>query len=83
VHFSPKPGLVLRYDFLWKDEQIAGKQDGSKDRPCAVVLVSSPKTDGSVNVVVCPVTHAIPNSDEGAVEIPYKVARPGQNHEDI
>ena len=34
---SLRQGLVIRYDFLWPEEQAAGKQEGVKDRPCVVV----------------------------------------------
>ena len=72
---DPKAGLVIRYDFLWKEEQIAGRGDGAKDRPCAIILVSKPREDGSKDVVLCPITHSSPKRGETAVEIPYKVSR--------
>ena len=28
----PKPGMVIRYDYLWADDATAGK-DAGKDRP--------------------------------------------------
>jgi hypothetical protein len=71
---TPEPGLVIRYDFLWKDEARTGREEGAKDRPCAVVLATRPK-DGRREVVLCPITHAPPRPGETAVEIPYKVAR--------
>ena len=74
MRVTPEPGLVIRYDFLWKDEARTGREEGAKDRPCAVVLATRPQ-DGRREVVVCPITHAPPRAGETAVEIPYKVAR--------
>lgn len=72
---EPEAGLVIRYDFLWKDEWDKGAVHGQKDRPCAIILVTRPNEDNTRNVLVCPVTHRPPRSGETAVEIPYKVAR--------
>ncbi len=35
---EPELGLVIRYSYLWKSEHDAGRDEGSKDRPCAIVL---------------------------------------------
>jgi len=72
---DPKPGLVIRYDFLWKEEERAGRNQGMKDRPCAIILATKPKEDGSREVVLCPITHSPPQGKESGVEIPAKVAR--------
>lgn len=34
----PQPGLVIRYAYLWKREYDQGRDEGSKDRPCAIVM---------------------------------------------
>ena len=73
--FEPRPGLVIRYDFLWKEEQRSGREQGVKDRPCAIILVSRERDDGSREVVLCPLSHAPPRAGESAVEVPSKVAR--------
>ena len=39
------PGLVLRYSYLWRAEQLRGREEGVKDRPCAVVMVVT-QSDG-------------------------------------
>ena len=36
---EPRVGLIVRYSFLWSREAAAGLEEGSKDRPCAIVLV--------------------------------------------
>ena len=51
---EPKPGLVLRYDYLWTHEAAAG-QDQGKDRPACLVAA----TDALVrprHVVLLPIT---------------------------
>jgi hypothetical protein len=73
--FDPKPGLVIRYDFLWKAEEQAGRTEGRKDRPCAIILVTQPREDGSKDVILCPITHTPPRTGESAIEIPYKMAQ--------
>jgi hypothetical protein len=35
---TPRAGLVIRYSYLWQSEAAAGREDGVKDRPCAIVL---------------------------------------------
>jgi hypothetical protein len=37
---EPVPGLVIRYAYLWLDEHRQGLEEGVKDRPCAVILVT-------------------------------------------
>ena len=34
---KPVPGLVVRYSYLWHREYLAGREEGQKDRPCAIV----------------------------------------------
>ncbi len=74
MEFEPKPGLVVRYDFLWKEDSVKGLVSG-KDRPCAIVLTTAAKTDGSVGVLLCAITHAPPGQGETAVAMPPAVAR--------
>lgn len=66
---KPVPGLVIRYSFLWSHEAKAGGEEGSKDRPCAVLLATTTK-DGEQIVTVLPVTHTPPADERLAVEIP-------------
>lgn len=75
VSFEPKPGLIIRFDFLWKEEESAGHTDGLKDRPCAIILTTKPKEGGTRDVVLCPITHSPPQKGESAIEIPAKLAR--------
>ncbi len=66
---SPHPGLVIRYSYLWKQEADAGREEGSKDRPCAIVMAIS-EVEGEQQVVVLPITHSPPADPEDAVEMP-------------
>jgi hypothetical protein len=66
--------MVIRYDYLWKDEYRRGRLEGGKDRPCAIVIAT---TDGVTHpyVVVAPITHSPPVPGTAAVEIPAKVKK--------
>jgi mRNA-degrading endonuclease toxin of MazEF toxin-antitoxin module len=68
----PEPGLVIRYAYLWRREFDSRREEGRKDRPCAVVLAAPAKSDG-LRVYVLPVTHTAPNDPDLAIEIPRRV----------
>jgi hypothetical protein len=68
----PEPGLVLRYVFLWRGEFEAGRDEGRKDRPCAVII-AAPAVTGGTQVYVLPVTHTPPSDPKAAIEIPPRV----------
>jgi hypothetical protein len=70
---EPKPGLVIRYDYLWTREAAAGKQQ-SKDRPACLVAASD-STVAPRFVVILPITHSAPTGDTVGIEIPPKVAQ--------
>lgn len=70
---EPKPGLVIRYDYLWMREAAAGKQQ-SKDRPACLVAASD-STVAPRFVVILPITHSAPTGDTVGIEIPPKVAQ--------
>lgn len=71
---TPVPGLVIRYAYLWREEQRRGHEEGRKDRPCAVILVTTDAQDGKV-VTVLPITHTPPADAALAVEIPHATKR--------
>jgi hypothetical protein len=71
---TPKPGLVIRYSCLWAREHDEGREEGVKDRACAVLLAT--RTDaGDLRVIVLPITHLPPRDRESAVEIPLPTKR--------
>jgi hypothetical protein len=68
---DPKPGLVIRYDYLWAHEAAAGHDQG-KDRPTCLLAA----TDDAVRpryVVLLPITHTPPSGDTVGIDIPPKV----------
>lgn len=34
----PKSGMVINYSYLWHDEKMRGREEGVKNRPCAIVI---------------------------------------------
>jgi len=71
---DPVPGLVIRYSYLWSEEFARGQDEGVKDRPCAVVLVSERSDDDRI-VTVLPITHTPPQAPTLAIELPATVKR--------
>ena len=69
---EPECGLVISYSYLWRNEYEAGKIEGVKNRPCAIILVVKNDND-SQTVTVAPITHTPPNNPAVAVEIPPRV----------
>ena len=65
----PVPGLVIRYSYLWQAEHARGREEGVKDRPCAIILVSADDAGERV-VTVLPISHASPADPRLSVEIP-------------
>jgi hypothetical protein len=70
----PRPGLVIRYDYLWLREYRLGREEGAKTRPCAVLLAVT-DAGGETKAVVLPVTHSPPSDPAVAVEIPAATKR--------
>jgi hypothetical protein len=65
---TPEPGLVIRYAYLWHSEYEQGREEGDKDRPCAIILTAVDE-DGETVVTVLPVTHTPPQHADDAVEL--------------
>ncbi len=68
---KPKIAQVICYSYLWNKDYIQGKEEGTKDRPCAVILVT--KTDENDEIVtVLPITHTPPSASKilNYIEIP-------------
>ncbi|MDO1582254.1 hypothetical protein [Rhizobium oryzicola] len=68
---DPVTGLVIRYNYLWDKEKRAGYVEGSKDRPCAIVMHAL--RDGAT--IVVPITHSPPDPGEEdlSIEIPLSI----------
>jgi hypothetical protein len=72
---TPVPGLVIRYSYLWHSEFRSGREEGIKDRPCAIIATVRTSADGEMCVLVLPVTHSKPAQGVAAVEIPVTLKR--------
>jgi hypothetical protein len=66
--------LVIRYSYLWSAEHAQGREEGVKDRPCAIIL-SVTEESGAQIVTVLPITHTPPTDPRLAVEIPFATKR--------
>lgn len=66
---APRPGLVICYSYLWADEYGRGREEGLKDRPCAIVAARQ-IVEGREVITVLPVTHRQPANPADGLEIP-------------
>ena len=64
----PVPGLVIRYSYLWRSEHLERREEGQKDRPCAIVAAIRADESGVTRVLVLPITHRPPDDAGLAVE---------------
>ncbi len=69
---EPVPGLIIRYSYLWCREHLQGRDEGQKDRPCAIVAALRKDEHGDIHVLVLPITHSPPDHPTLAIEIPAK-----------
>ena len=69
---KPVPGLVIRYAYVWRREHDEGRDEGRKNRPCAIVL-TAPAAGAETRVYVLPVTHTAPQNLTLAIELPARV----------
>ena len=68
---EPRPGLVVRYDYLWTREAAAGREQG-KERPTCLIAANDSLARPRF-VVLLPITHTAPAGDTVGVELPPKV----------
>jgi hypothetical protein len=72
---APRPGLVIRYSFLWSHEKAAGADEAAKDRPCAIIVAVRRAETGAIQTIVAPITHAQPQDPGDSMEIPAGICR--------
>jgi hypothetical protein len=72
---KPLPGLVIRYSYLWANDAALGREEGDKERPASVVMVTDIAGSAAVRVYVLPITHAMPAAGIEAIEIPAVVCK--------
>ena len=66
-------GAVIRYAYLWADENARGREEGEKDRPALVLAVHPRPGEGTSEVLVLAITHTPSPAPEDAVSIPRDV----------
>lgn len=71
---EPVVGLVVRYSYLWHTEYLQGREEGQKDRPCALIAAIKTDDSGQTRVLVVPITHSQPTSPD-AIEIPQAIKK--------
>ena len=72
---TPEPGLVISYAYLWHHERLAGADEGRKNRPAVVTLVTRQMGADALEVIVLPITHRAPDNPDWAIEVPQAVKR--------
>lgn len=71
---EPVPGLVIRYEYLWHDERLRDREEGTKARPCMVVVAVRREAAATL-VTVAPITRRSPGADSGAIELSANAKR--------
>lgn len=71
----PERGSVIRYAYLWADENAAGQEEGRKDRPVLVLGSSADGRSGALRLLVLAITHAARTDPQDAIAIPPDVGR--------
>ncbi len=71
---SPVPGLVIRSSYLRASEHARGREEGIKERPAGVILVTT-SAAGEPMVTVLPITCTPPGVSALAVQIPHPAKR--------
>lgn len=72
---EPRLGPVISYATLWHHEHNAGRDKGTRSRPCVIVLAIEKPADGTTLVRVVSITHSTPGDSAAAIEIPLAVKR--------
>ncbi len=68
---KPRPGLVFRYEYVWRRDALAGLE-AAKERPVCIVLAVT-EAAGDTRVLIVPITHLSPVPGIPALEIPPKI----------
>jgi hypothetical protein len=64
-----RPGLVLRYPYLWARQAQAGETEGRKTRPVCLALTLG-TDEGVTRLVLLAITSRPPGPDRNAVAVP-------------
>jgi mRNA-degrading endonuclease toxin of MazEF toxin-antitoxin module len=71
---AARPGLVFRYEYIWKRQDLAGQTVAEKERPACIVLAVERGADGQ-RVLIVPITTQVPKAGVPAMVIPKAVKR--------
>ncbi|HYG88013.1 MAG TPA: hypothetical protein VD978_17295 [Azospirillum sp.] len=69
---EPKPGRVIRYEYLWRRQALRGQDTAEKDRP-ACIIVAVHRAQGDTRVLLLPITRSAPTGGDAAYEIPLRL----------
>ena len=72
---SPARGDIIRYAYLWAEEERHGREEAAKDRPALVLALSVLVDEGKMEVLVLAVTHSPPRKAIDAIALPPAVRR--------
>lgn len=72
---KPEHGSVIRYSYLWAEENARGQEEGWKDRPALVLALSIKEACGNIEVLVLAVTHTPTTNAADAVVFPQDIKR--------
>lgn len=56
---KPAPGLVIGYEFLYREDEAAGLENANRPHPCAVILVTEDGPNQRVRLVA--ISHSSPS----------------------
>lgn len=59
---KPEPGLVIGYEFLFREDEEAGLENANRPHPCAIILVTEDGPNQRVRLVA--ISHSPPSSNE-------------------
>lgn len=71
----PERGSIIRYAYLWADENAQGREEGRKDRPALVLALSVKDQEGTTELLVLAITHTPPADVGDAIVLPQEVKR--------
>lgn len=69
---KPQPGLVVGYDFLFREQAEAGLENATKPHPAAIILVVKDSVHTRVSLVA--ITHAPPSLSEAPFRLKLTAA---------
>jgi hypothetical protein len=64
---KPRPGLVVGYDFLFREQADAGMENAGKPHPAAIILVV--RQDVQVRVSLLAISHSPPSPNDAAFRL--------------